>query len=151
RTLRQNSKERLPIDPEVRHQIGLAIDMQAPPAPSDQVLADEADARQALAESAPEFVEMLTNNPEVFVATPKNPFFAYDVSFLKNSPRYELDADYRQKVDELMARIAAGRRYYAYPDEWKYHAARLAAQGDLTLAEREDIDGRIRGYRRSIA
>jgi hypothetical protein len=152
RTLNQKSSKGLPIVPQVRSAVGLAYDMQAPAPASDQVAADEADARQALAAAVPEIVATLSNNPEFFVATPKNPFFAYDISFLKGTLDYvNGSSDYQARVDDLVKRVEAGRRYYAYADEWKYHADRLAAQGDLTLAEREDIESRVHAYRAAIA
>jgi hypothetical protein len=156
RTLYQNSIAHAPINPQVHGEVGLAYDMQAPAPANDQVAADEADARSALLAAVPALATILGNNPEFFVAAPKNPFFAYDVSFLRSSPRYAPNpdgstSDYHTKVDDLISLVDSGRRYYAYSDEWKYHAARLAAQGDLTLAEREDIESRVHAYRAVVS
>jgi hypothetical protein len=156
RTLRQNSIARSPIAPTIRRQVGLVRDMQAPPVPIDRavgaaVVASEISARDALGAAVPELANMLAQNPDFFVAAPKNPFFAYDVSFLRNNSRYGKDPSYTQGVEALVQRVEQARRYYAYPDEWAYHAARVAAQGDMTLAERDDIESRVRAYRAAIA
>ncbi len=79
-----------------------------------------------------------------FTARPKNPFFAHDLTFLRDRSRYTTDADYAANVDRILERVERGRAYYARTGSWTEAADRMQEQRaiGLTKVERADIDER---------
>jgi hypothetical protein len=87
-----------------------------------------------------------------FLPRPKNPFFAYDLAFLKKIAAYTSNAAFKAKADAIIANAAAAQSYWVSDElAWqiKMHDD-LAALG-ISPAETKSIDQRRESYEQTVA